>query len=82
MYCLLLFCVVGKRYLPPEAKYFEQCSTSADCPKDSTCVETNGGVYYCACNNGFINDYDRLTITYPGGHCTGNVLPSSHCLVN
>ncbi|XP_073478601.1 adhesion G protein-coupled receptor E3-like isoform X2 [Aquarana catesbeiana] len=64
------FGVIGKRYLPPEAKYFEQCSTSADCPKDSTCVETNGGVYYCACNNGFINDYDRLTITYPGGHCT------------
>ncbi|XP_073478596.1 adhesion G protein-coupled receptor E3-like isoform X2 [Aquarana catesbeiana] len=69
------FGVIGKRYLPPEATDFERCSTSADCPKDSTCVETNGGFYYCACNNGFINNYDRLRITYPGVDCTGKWYP-------
>ncbi|XP_077326233.1 adhesion G protein-coupled receptor E3-like isoform X2 [Lithobates pipiens] len=65
-----LFGVIGKRYIPTEAIHFEQCSTSDDCPKDSACVEAHNGFYYCACNNGFINDRDRLTITYPKGNCT------------
>ncbi|XP_073478598.1 adhesion G protein-coupled receptor E3-like [Aquarana catesbeiana] len=69
------FGVIGKWYPPREATDFDQCITSDDCPEDYTCVETNGGFYDCACDNGFF--YDLLSIFYPVGHCTENICPKS-----
>ncbi|XP_040270582.1 adhesion G protein-coupled receptor E2-like isoform X2 [Bufo bufo] len=61
--------VIAIRYMPPEAIHFTKCDPALNqCPAHSYCEETSYG-YYCACENGFMNDKERLTITYPGGEC-------------
>ncbi|XP_073478593.1 adhesion G protein-coupled receptor E3-like isoform X2 [Aquarana catesbeiana] len=82
---ILWISVTGIRYLPEKAINFTKCSpTSEDCPSHSHCVETRKG-YYCACDKGFYNDKERLTITYPGGKCTALCTregSSSPCVCN
>ncbi|XP_072255005.1 adhesion G protein-coupled receptor E3-like [Pyxicephalus adspersus] len=72
------FGVIGIRYLPKEAIHFAKCSKHDECPRNSSCVETRYG-YYCACDKGFFNDKERLTITYPGGYCTDKCAKKVDC---
>ncbi|XP_072259071.1 uncharacterized protein [Pyxicephalus adspersus] len=66
---ILISCVTGIRYLPEKAIKFTQCSPkSHNCPRNSSCVQTKNG-YYCACDMGFYNYKDQMTITYPKGQC-------------
>ncbi|XP_044138951.1 adhesion G protein-coupled receptor E3-like isoform X7 [Bufo gargarizans] len=72
--------VYAIRFLPQEAIHFTKCDPALNqCPAHSYCEETSYG-YYCACENGFLNDKEKLTITYPGGEClarckTGQTFP-------
>ncbi|XP_044138954.1 adhesion G protein-coupled receptor E1-like isoform X1 [Bufo gargarizans] len=72
--------VIAIRYFPQKAINFTKCDPALNqCPAHSYCEETTNG-YYCACENDFLNDKEKLTITYPGGEClarckTGQTFP-------
>ncbi|XP_075715626.1 adhesion G protein-coupled receptor E3-like [Rhinoderma darwinii] len=57
------------RFLPNAAIHFPKCDpTLNECPANANCEETQRG-YYCACDEKFLNNKDKLTIVYPGGEC-------------